>query len=95
MNELTLSGLLSMGRSHFVQTDAKWLVIKVQIDDNAPEIIINPEDNFETKLNYYSKAYNEDLTLKSNPSIKIIYYDFIEDINECLNHIHQKGRIAQ
>jgi hypothetical protein len=87
MNELTLSGLLRMSNSHYVINDAKWLVIKVEVNGNAPEIIINPKANFETKLDYYSKAYNEDLTLKSNPSIKIVYYDFVEDIHACLKYI--------
>ena len=41
-----------------------------------PEVIINPAVNFDAKLEYYKKAYNEDLTLKSFPSIKIVGFGF-------------------
>lgn len=91
MNEMTLSGLLRMGESFYVVNDAKWLIIKVEVNGNAPEIIINPKENFAAKLDYYSKAYNEDLTLKSNPNIKIVYYDFVENVQECINRISSKG----
>lgn len=38
----------------------------------APELIINGRANFETKLAYYLKAYNEDLTLKTFNGIRIL-----------------------
>jgi len=76
-----------MARSHYVNNDAKWLVIKVEVNGNSPEIIINPKENFDAKIDYYSKAYDEDLTLKSCPSIKIVYYDFVEDIHACLKYV--------
>lgn len=37
-----------------------------------PEIILNYPDSLDNKLSYYSKAYNDDGTLKSNLAIKII-----------------------
>jgi hypothetical protein len=80
MNEMTLSGLLRYGTSHYVKHDAKYLIIEVSVEGNTPEIIINPKVNFESKLNYYQNAYNEDLTLKANPNIKIVRYDFVENI---------------
>jgi hypothetical protein len=41
---------------------------------NAPEneVIIYPKANFDAKLEYYKKAYNEDLTLKSNADVQIV-----------------------
>lgn len=49
---------------------------------SKPEIIINPYRNFVYKLDYYKKAYSDDLTLKSYNGIKItgfMYgYDFAE-----------------
>ena len=39
---------------------------------STPEIILNHPDSLDNKLSYYSKAYNDDGTLKSNPEIKII-----------------------
>lgn len=47
------------------------------------EFIINRKENFDSKLEYYKKAYNDDLTLKSFNGIKIIgftYGDSFEDI---------------
>jgi hypothetical protein len=82
MNEMTLTGLLNYGTSHFAKHDAQWLIIEVEVEGNAPEIIINPKENFKAKLAYYQKAYNEDLTLKANPSIKIIRYDFVGAISD-------------
>ena len=37
-----------------------------------PELIINPFENIKTKLAYYKKAYNDNLTLKTFNGIKII-----------------------
>lgn len=84
MYEMTLSGLIRVGSSIFAREDANWMVIKVQAYDNEPEIIINPKENFESKLHYYSQAYNEDLTLKNNENIKIIDYDFTVYIQEII-----------
>lgn len=77
MYEMTLSGLVRAGASIHAKEDAKWMVIKVQAYNNEPEIIINPKTNFDSKLHYYSQAYNENLTLKSNTNIKIIDYNFV------------------
>jgi hypothetical protein len=44
----------------------EFLVVKIETEGNpAPEIIINPSDNFKAKAAYYDKAYNEDLELLS------------------------------
>lgn len=48
-----------------------------------PELIINTTDNFKEKLEYYKKAYNEDLILKSFNGIKIVNFvasDYIQVI---------------
>lgn len=65
---------------------SRYVGVKIQMAGfEEPEIIINPMGNFENKLAYYKKAYNEDLTLKSFDGIKIIEfthgdrYDDIED----------------
>lgn len=84
MNEMTLQGLLRMGRSVYVEEDAKFLITVVEVEGSAPEIIINPKENFESKLAYYEKAYNDDLTLKNNPNIKIIDYTFVENLEDAI-----------
>lgn len=77
MKELTLSGFLREGRSNWAATGADYMVVLVEGTTPVPEIIINGEANFETKLAYYERAYNEDLTLKNNPAIKITDYNFV------------------
>ncbi|MED4883115.1 hypothetical protein [Bacillus smithii] len=85
MNEMTLEGLLRLGNSYYGLNEAKWLIVEVEVEGNAPEIIINPKENFKAKLEYYAKAYNDDLTLKANPNIKIVYYNFVESLDEYFN----------
>jgi hypothetical protein len=82
MNEMTLEGLLRLGNSHYAKHDARFMIVEVEVEGASPEIIINPKENFEAKLNYYAKAYNEDLTLKTNPNIRIVRYDFVEDLRD-------------
>jgi len=65
-----------------------YIGIKIHMDGfPLPEIIINPNANFDKKLEYYKNAYNDDLTLKSFNGIKIIgfsYGDSYEEIEEDL-----------
>lgn len=42
----------------------------------SPEIIINPPENLEKKLEYYKNAYDENLKHKTAEGIKIIGYTF-------------------
>jgi hypothetical protein len=82
MNEMTLSGLLRMGNSEYARENANFLIIEVSGVGFEPEIIINPRRNFEMKLSYYGKAYNENLELKANTDIKITKYAFVEDLSD-------------
>jgi hypothetical protein len=63
---------------------AKYIGVKIQMKGfPKAEIIINEFANFDSKLDYYKKAYNEDLVLKAFNGIKIIgftYGDSFEDI---------------
>jgi hypothetical protein len=60
---------------------ANWLVVEVEMEDASPEYIVIPKANFEKKFAYYAEAYNDDLSLKSNPKIRISYFDFTDSIN--------------
>lgn len=82
MLENTLAGLLKFGNSPFAKEDAKFMIVKVVNGDNDPEIIINTRSNFESKLDYYQKAYTEELVLKNNPDIRITEYYFVEDLDD-------------
>mgnify|MGYP000960069639 CR=1 FL=1 len=42
----------------------------------SPEIIINPVENLEKKLEYYKNIYDENLNHKHAEGIKIIGYTF-------------------
>ena len=56
-----------------------------------PELILNQKENFEAKLNYYKKAYNEDLTLKAFNGIKIIGYAFGSNANDIMDYLEKGG----
>lgn len=82
--ELTLDNLENCIMSAHDNGD-KLIGVKIQMQGfEEPEIIINPKENFISKLEYYKKAYNNDLTLKTFNGIKIIgftsgnYFDDIE-----------------
>ena len=51
-----------------------FMVVKIETEGNpAPEIIINPGENFAMKMKYYLGAYNEDMELiKAKESGKLI-----------------------
>lgn len=53
----------------------KFIAVQVTMEGfPRPEVIINQTANFEAKLEYYQNAYNDDLTLRSYPAIKITGY---------------------
>ena len=68
--------------------DAKYIAVIIEMRGfEKPEIIINRYENFKTKLDYYKKAYREDLILKSYDGIKIInflYGNSLKEIEEKL-----------
>lgn len=82
MYRMTLEGLMSLANSQYTRDYGNYLVTVIQVEDNTPEIIINPKENFVAKLSWYREAYNDDLTLKSNPNIKIVDYDFVESLSD-------------
>ena len=66
-------------------TECNYNYIGVKIEtqgSEAPEIIINPRENFKTKLDYYKKAYNNDLILKTFNGIKIIGFTCEDDFRD-------------
>ena len=62
---------------------ANYIGVRIQMEGfDEPEVIINPKENFETKLAYYKKAYDDDLTLKTFNGIKIIGCEYGDSFNE-------------
>jgi hypothetical protein len=75
--ENTLANLQSELNTDFAKHEAEYMVLKVMNNESKdPEYIINPRPNFETKLQYLTKAYNDDLTLRNNPTIRIVEFHF-------------------
>lgn len=69
-----------------INLKAKFIAVKIKMEGfNKPEIIINQTENFRSKLNYYKKSYNNDLTLKSFFGIEIVDFCYGNDINSILN----------
>lgn len=71
------------------KNNAKYIGLAIKVPDaNEPEIIINPSKNFEIKLEYYKKTYDEDLLHKTVGDILQItgftYGDSFSDIEEGL-----------
>lgn len=71
-----------------IERKMPFVGVKIQMQGfERPEVIINPYKNFESKLEYYKSAYNQDLVLKSFDGIKIIGFthgDSYEDIESDL-----------
>ena len=69
---------------HIASTNnAKYVGIKIETrGSKAPEIIINPNENFDAKFEYYKKAYTDDLVLKTYDGIKIIGFTYGNSFEE-------------
>ena len=70
----------------------KYMAVIVVTDDMiAPEVIINPVDNFDTKFKYYREAYNDHMELisaKNNgKTIKIIDVQMVNRLGDLTHKI--------
>lgn len=55
----------------------KVMLITIRtLDTTSDELIINFESNVDKKLEYYEKAYDDDLRLINNPDIRINMYGY-------------------
>ena len=60
-----------------VNTNALFIGVKISTRGSAGyEIIINPHENFKTKLEYYRDNYTDDLVLKKYDGIQIVGCSF-------------------
>lgn len=78
MNELTLKGLINQYKSYFGQNEAVYLILQISINGAHSEYIVVQKVNFESKIEYLKQVYNNDLSLKANPTIKIENYYFLD-----------------
>lgn len=79
------------------ESGAKYVGVSISTRGNdGNEIIINPSENFDKKLEYYKSAYNDELVLKSYEGIKIVgftYGDCFEIIQKDL--LNDRNRLQQ
>ena len=62
--------------------EARYIAVKIETEGyKAPEIIVNPLENYLDKLEYYKKAYTEDLHLKTYKGIKITGFTFGDNLD--------------
>lgn len=75
-----------------IKNGSKYVGVKIKTEGyQKEEIIINPRENFDMKLNYYKQAYNEDLTLKSAPhKIRIVSFTFANSYEEVARDLLHK-----
>ncbi|SHJ62548.1 hypothetical protein [Clostridium magnum] len=74
------------------ETNQKFIGVLIQMQGfEKPELIINQNENFDAKLAYYKKAYNEDLTLKTFNGIKIIGYAFGSSLDDIYRYLENGG----
>jgi hypothetical protein len=82
MKRMTLTGLTNCFELA-KEINANYVGVKIEMQGfDKPEIIINPTTNFDAKLEYYKKAYNEDLTLKTFNGIRIVGFTYGETYSD-------------
>lgn len=70
--KLTMSSLEECFKSG-KQLGANFIAVKIQVQGcPKPELIVNPKENFEQKLQYYQNAYTDELVLKTYAGIRIV-----------------------
>ena len=66
-----------------IDMDVKYVGVMVESEDSPDyEIIINPIENAVSKIDYYSKAYDDYCVLKSNPKIRIVNASYGETFSQ-------------
>lgn len=55
------------------EKEHQFIAVKIEMPGfPKPELIVNSRENFKEKLEYYKKAYNENLELNTFNKIKIV-----------------------
>lgn len=67
---------------------AKYIAVLVEMEGfPKPELIINPNENIDSKLEYYKKTYDENLVHKYSKIVKIIGFSFGDNFKELLEDL--------
>lgn len=83
MNKTRFKQIVAEGR----ERDKLFMVVKIEAEGTlGPETIVNCRENFDAKLSYYDKAYNDDMELiaaKNNgKSIRIVDALMTSNLND-------------
>lgn len=66
-----------------IKSNMKYVAVEIDNSDyGKPEIIINERENFKDKFDYYLKAYDDNLILKSCAKIKIKNVFFSKNLRD-------------
>ena len=70
MNKQKFNQIVNEG----INRKRNFMVVKIETVGNpGPEIIVNPAENFDQKIKYYDKAYNDNMELiKAKEAGKLI-----------------------
>jgi hypothetical protein len=84
MNQHTLEAFLRLyGSSHGQASN--WMGIVVTVPGSGQhEVIINPKENFESKMEYYQKVYDDELKHKNAP-LEILRFGFSPTLHGLIN----------
>ncbi|CEQ04093.1 Uncharacterised protein [[Clostridium] sordellii] len=55
-----------------IDTKQEYIGVAIEMPNGAIEIIINLNNNFKDKIDYYKDKYDDELRMKNCPSIKIV-----------------------
>jgi hypothetical protein len=87
------TAMMNIFSSALQKDNANFIYVQVKMDDfDGKELIINPRENIQKKMEYYDRAYSENLCLKNNTDIQITAYGWaecIEDIDHYVNDTRQ------
>lgn len=79
------------------EVNAKYIGVQIYTRGNLrPEIIINHKESFDNKLEYYKKAYTDNLVLKSYDGISIkgiAFGNSFKEIEDALINYHDECSI--
>lgn len=66
-----------------VVTGAAYVGVLIEMEGfPQPEVIINKNENIDSKLAYYKKTYGEDLNHKFAPGIRIVGFSYGQNFSD-------------
>lgn len=88
MTQLNIKNLEACFKAAKAQ-NKKYIGVKILITGfDAEEIIINPSDNFEKKLQCYKIAYNSRLIFNATDKIRITGFTYGDSFEEIQKNLH-------